>query len=103
MLLLIACASESEQEASEQAKAADQSVATAAAPAFGNTLTHYSGVDTVPTNPETVVVFDLGVLISLNDLGIEVDAAGGLGIPMPEEYDAIVNNPDYPDVGSAAV
>ena len=64
-------------------------------------LTHYSGTDTVPINPETVVVFDLGVLLSLNDLGVEVDAVGGLGIPIPEEYEALINNPNYEPVGTA--
>ena len=94
-------ADSSAQAASVQAKAAAQSLATAVAPPTEVLITHYSGADTVPVNPETVVVFDLGVLLSLHDLGIEVDAVGGLGIPIPEEYDAIVNSPDYVEVGTA--
>ncbi len=94
-------AGESAQAASVQAQAAAQSLATAVAPPTEVLITHYSGADTVPVNPETVVVFDLGVLISLHDLGVEVDAVGGLGIPIPGEYDAIVNNPDYVEVGTA--
>ncbi|MCK9517781.1 MAG: hypothetical protein M0R74_01960, partial [Dehalococcoidia bacterium] len=47
-------------------------------------VTHYSGTDTVPVNPETVVVFDLGLFLSLHALGIDVDGLGGLGTPVPD-------------------
>ena len=64
------------------------------------TIAHYSGTDTVPFNPETVVVADIAALLSLNDLGVGADALVGLGIPVPDEYDA-VNNPGFPSVGTA--
>ena len=44
---------------------------------------------------------DVGLLLSLYDLGIEVDAVGALSIPIPEEYDAVVNNPEYEQIGTA--
>lgn len=65
------------------------------------TIEHYSGADTVPVNPETLVVGDIAVLLSLHDLGVEADALVGLGIPIPAEYDAVVNNPHFPAVGTA--
>lgn len=86
--------------AAEKAQSAADTAATAVAPPSHVTITHYSGTDTVPVNPQTVVVFDLGVLLSLHDLGVEVDAVGGLGTPIPSEYEAIVNNPNYQPVGS---
>ena len=93
-------AGEAAAMAAETAQSAADTAATAVAPPSHVTITHYSGTDTVPVNPETVVVFDLGVLLSLHDLGIEVDAVGGLGTPIPSEWEAIVNNPDYEPVGS---
>ena len=88
-----AVASEAAQAAVEKAQAAAETAATAVAPPSYVTITHYLGTDTVPVNPETIVVFDLGVLLSLHDLGVEVDAVGGLGTPIPSEYESIVNNP----------
>ncbi len=93
-------AGEAAAMAAEKAQTAADTAATATAPPSHVTITHYSGTDTVPVNPETVVVFDLGVLLSLHDLGIEVDAVGGLGTPIPDEWEAIVNNPNYEPVGS---
>lgn len=65
------------------------------------TIEHYSGADTVPVNPETLVVGDIAVLLSLHALGVQADALVGLGIPIPDEYDAVVNNPQFPAVGTA--
>lgn len=47
------------------------------------------------------VVADIAALLSLNDLGVGADALVGLGIPVPDEYDAVVNNPGFPSVGTA--
>ena len=66
------------------------------------TITHYSGADTVPFNPATVVVADVAALLSLHDLGIGAPVAlVGLGVPVPDEFDAVVNNPDFEPVGTA--
>lgn len=64
-------------------------------------ITHYSGTDIVPVNPETLVVADMAALLSLHDLGVEgVAGLLGLGVPVPDRYDAILNNPDFEDIGS---
>ena len=64
-------------------------------------ITHYSGTDTVPVNPGTVVVADMAVLLSLHDLGVEgVAGVLGLGVPIPDEYDAALNNPGFEELGS---
>lgn len=73
-----------------------------AAPPSEVAITHYSGADTVPFNPATVVVADVAALLSLHDLGIQAPAAlVGLGIPIPDEFDAVVNNPDFAPAGTA--
>ena len=71
------------------------------APPAEVTVTHRSGETTVPLNPETVVVMDVGILLSLDDLGIEVAAVGALPIPIPDEYAELVNSPDYAEIGTA--
>src|SRR5690606_15890478 len=48
-----------------------------------------------------VVVLDLGVLLTLQALGVEVDAVGGLGIPVPAEFELLVNDPAYTPIGTA--
>lgn len=63
------------------------------------TIEHYSGTDEVPVDPETIVVMDLGMLVTLDSLGIEADGFGSLGTPVPEEYQAVVDAPE--DVGTA--
>ena len=55
----------------------------------------------MPVNPETLVVGGIAVLLSLHDLGVAADAPVGLGIPIPPEYEAVVNNPQFPAVGTA--
>ncbi len=101
-ILLVAC-SDDEPEATaaptETASTATEAPTEAAPTEI--TIEHYSGTDTVPVNPETVVVFDLGILLTLDALGVEVDAVGGVGTPIPAEYEALVNNPAYTPVGTA--
>ena len=41
----------------------------------GITITHSKGTTTVPLNPEKVVVFDMGVLDTLDTLGVEAEYA----------------------------
>ena len=54
-------------------------------------VSHAQGETTVPYQPETVVVFDLGVLVTLDELGIEV-----AGVPELAALDAAM--PQYADV-----
>ncbi len=65
------------------------------------TIEHYSGTDTVPVDPETVVVLDTGVLLTLDALGIEVDGFASLGVPTPDRYAGVVEDPELVQVGSA--
>lgn len=65
------------------------------------TIEHFSGTDTVPVMPETVVVMDTGVLLSMDALGIDADAFASLGAPVPAEHSAVVENPDLVPVGTA--
>ena len=55
------------------------------------TIAHYSGTDTVPFNPETVVVADVAALLSLNDLGVVSDALVGLGLPGSVSFAGLSN------------
>lgn len=55
------------------------------------TVEHYSGTDEVPVEPETVVVMDLGMLLSLDALGIAVDGFGSLGTGVPPEFSSAVD------------
>lgn len=50
------------------------------------TVTHNGGTDTVPLKPGKVVVFDLGVFLSLHRLGITADAVSLTSAPVPSEY-----------------
>jgi iron complex transport system substrate-binding protein len=63
----------------------DEEAAEAAAPAAGGptevTVAHAQGETTVPVDPETVVVFDLGVLATLDSLGIEADGVPEAAFP----------------------
>lgn len=73
----------------------------AAAPASGGptevTVTHAQGETTVPVDPETVVVFDLGVLATLDSLGVEADGVPQAAFPGSlGKYDA----DSYAKVGS---
>src|SRR3954454_13374748 len=61
------------------------------------TVTHAQGETTVPVDPETVVVFDVGVLSTLDSLG--VDVAGVPDAVFPEAL-AQYGGDEYPEVGS---
>lgn len=61
------------------------------------TVTHAQGDTTVPVDPDTVVVFDVGVIASLDSLGVEIT-----GVP-EAVYPASIGQyggADYPKVGS---
>src|SRR5687768_12223774 len=61
------------------------------------TVTHAQGETTVPVDPQTVVVFDVGVLSTLDDLGVEV--AGVPDAVFPESL-AHYGEDEYAKVGS---
>lgn len=65
------------------------------------TIEHYSGTDEVPVQPETVVVMDPGVLLSLHRLGVEVDGFGSLGGATPPEHAEVLDDPDLAPMGTA--
>lgn len=64
---------------------------------------HYSGTTVVPVDPATVVVMDPAMLLSLDALGVTVDAWAPLGAGLPDEYAdaaaglATVGTPFEPD------
>ena len=60
-------------------------------------VTHALGETTVPVNPEKVVVFDFGVLDSLDQLGVEVTGVPQSNIP---PYLAKYEDAAYENVGS---
>ena len=60
-------------------------------------VSHARGETTVPVDPETVVVFDVGVLSTLDSLGVEV--AGVPDAVFPESL-AQYGEDEYPKIGS---
>lgn len=77
--------------------AADAEEAGGSAGAAEVTVTHAQGETTVPVDPETVVVFDLGSLATLDDLGVEVAGVPETAYPASlEQY----GGDDYAKVGS---
>ncbi len=110
LLLLAACGDDDDTDAAapstddaaaettDDGEAADSETDDASA---GGTVTieHYSGTDEVPVDPETIVVMDLGVLLTLDALGIEADGFGSLGTPVRDEFAAAIEGPA--DVGTA--
>ncbi|MEC2072864.1 siderophore ABC transporter substrate-binding protein [Alkalihalophilus marmarensis] len=92
--VLAACGSDNAEEAAADVNAeaeqtegvaedTEEAEADADAEASEVTVTHDLGEAVVPKNPETVVVFDMGVLDTLDTLGVNVTA-------LPQE-----NVPDY--------
>ncbi|MGY2076847.1 siderophore ABC transporter substrate-binding protein [Blastococcus sp. SYSU DS0828] len=61
------------------------------------TVTHAQGETTVPVDPETVVVFDLGSLATLDSLGVEVDGVPEAAYP---ESLSQYGGDEYAKVGS---
>lgn len=100
-LLLAACGGDDDDDADATTPADGSAAATATSAPTKVEVTHFAGKDTVPVKPETVVVFDLGVFLSLNALGVEVDALGGVNVPIPAEFKAAVENPKLKKVGTA--
>jgi len=61
------------------------------------TIKHELGEATVPVNPKNVVVFDFGVLDTLDELGVEVAGVPQNAIP---DYLEKYNGSEYTNVGS---
>ncbi len=61
------------------------------------TIKHELGEATVPVNPKNVVVFDFGILDTLDELGIEV--AGVPQVSVPDYLEKYAGS-DYTNVGS---
>lgn len=98
-VVLAACGSDSkEAEGGAETKAATGSNGTTEQVQSSEvTITHLLGETTVETNPEKVVVFDMGILDSLDKLGIEVTGVPQVNIPpYLEKY----NDSKYANVGS---
>jgi iron complex transport system substrate-binding protein len=81
-----ACGTDSNEETSSSEVAEQETI----------TVTHQLGETNVEKNPETVVVFDYGVLDSLDKLGVEVTALPKQSLPgYLEKY----NGDQYEDAG----
>lgn len=80
----------------------DDSKAEATGDEGGGTITveHFSGTDEVPVNPETVVVMDTGVELSLHELGVSVDGHAIMG-NVPDDLADVLEDPDREPVGTA--
>jgi iron complex transport system substrate-binding protein len=97
MLMLSAC---SQTSAEAQDASGSETVA----------VEHAQGTTDVPVNPETVYTFDLGVLDSLDALGVQVDGVPQANLPAAlEEYgaDTVTNigtlqEPDFEAVSEGA-
>ncbi len=70
----------------------------AAASAEPVTVTHAQGTATIPATPRTVVVFDIGVLVTLDELGVPVAGVPQLDT-LPDSL-AEYRSDDYAKVGS---
>lgn len=68
----------------------------------GETITveHFSGTDEVPVEPETVVVMDTGVELSLHALGVSVDGHGTTSA-VPDDFADVLDDPERTPVGTA--
>lgn len=97
-------ASETASETAEESEAMEESsepVEAELAAATEVTIEHYSGSDIVPINPEVVVVMDTAILLSMDALGVQADGFGSLGVPVPEQYSAVLEHADLVMVGTA--
>nr|WP_263323675.1 siderophore ABC transporter substrate-binding protein [Neobacillus sp. Marseille-Q6967] len=91
ILVLAACGAKEESNA-EEASASGKETATEEL-----TIEHKLGEAVIKKNPEKVVVFDFGILDSLDKLGVEVSGVPQMAIPAYLEKYA---GEDYTNVGS---
>lgn len=93
---LLAACGEEEQQVNE-AEAKDNETGASEEAAFPMTVTHELGETVIEEKPETVVVFDFGILDALSKLGLEVAGVPQAAIPpYLEEY----AGEEYTNVGS---
>ena len=90
ILVLAACGGTKEEEASKPASSSEQSDEKM-------TIKHQYGEAVVEKNPKKVVVFDFGVLDTLDELGVEVTGVPQVTIP---SYLKKYNDKKYTNVGS---
>ncbi|WP_077213485.1 siderophore ABC transporter substrate-binding protein [Bacillus dakarensis] len=91
-----ACGSDSSKDSSSSSESANAE-STAGEVSEEITISHLLGDTTVSVNPEKVVVFDFGVLDSLDKLGVEVTAVPQSNIPT---YLSKYEDSKYENVGS---
>jgi len=90
MMVVLAACGDTEEASPEKASAEGSKSETV-------TIKHELGEATVPINPENVVVFDFGVLDTLDELGVEVAGVPQASIPAYLEKYA---GSEYTNVGS---
>ena len=90
MMVVLAACGDTEEASPEKASAEGSKSETV-------TIKHELGEATVPVNPENVVVFDFGVLDTLDELGVEVAGVPQASIPAYLEKYA---GSEYTNVGS---
>ncbi|MGF7049561.1 iron complex transport system substrate-binding protein [Paenibacillus sp. DS2015] len=100
-VIVAACGNNSNKEATNSTTEPAGNTTNSAAPAEVEnkelTITHKLGETKVQTNPEKVVVFDFGILDSLDKLGVEVTGVPQANIP---PYLAKYEDTKYTNVGS---
>ncbi|MFC2947873.1 siderophore ABC transporter substrate-binding protein [Virgibacillus sediminis] len=87
LAVLTACGAENNEETSAEEKEEKETV----------TIEHELGETEVPVNPENAVVFDYGILDSLDYLGIDVAGVSKTALP---DYLAHYDSDDYENIGS---
>jgi iron complex transport system substrate-binding protein len=90
LMLVVLSACGSSEEATEKVSASKEEPKTV-------TIKHELGEATVPVNPKNVVVFDFGVLDTLDELGVEVAGVPQASIP---DYLEKYAGTEYTNVGS---
>lgn len=93
-IFVAACGANKEKEGASSG--ADTNKDTETAEAKEITVTHQLGETTVKTNPEKVIVFDFGVLDSLDKLGVDVTGVPQANVPA---YLSKYEDASYENVG----
>ena len=80
-IVTAACGSSDNKETATKDENENQTQQTEEVASKEMTITHELGETTITTNPETVVVFDMGALDTLDKLGVKVAAVPHDGLP----------------------
>ncbi|MBM6618927.1 siderophore ABC transporter substrate-binding protein [Bacillus suaedaesalsae] len=96
-MIMAACGSSTTKNTTETASATASGDETKTEEVKEITVTHQLGETTVKKNPEKVVVFDFGVLDTLDKLGVEVTGVPQANIP---QYLSKFTESTYENVGS---